>query len=289
MTELGETPEPLKRIGVQICTRDRPDYLAVLLTSLLRQTQKNWDLFLVDNSVKPIQEHPLIQVIINRILNEGHRVKYIRADPEIRDIGQLRNMALDADDCVWGCRCDDDSWLEPDYLELLYKFIQLKDLQGSYKELIPGGKTIKVEGHGVGAVGGLVPFMWMEKTFMPPREKINVINEFYDLEGESDQCYFYNGVDYMEADHLRSSFMYWNEVAKKIRHPEVYGKTGYREETDFSYRIKLAGYKLFVVPDAICWHLVSPYGGGRDENTDIRAGNIYTFKKRMDEFKKEGV
>jgi len=276
-----------ERISWHIITRDRPEYLAVLLTSILRQTYKEWDLILVDNSVKPIQEHPLIQVIVNRMLNEGHRVKYHRVDPNIRDIGQLRNICIDEDN--WnklGLRCDDDSFCEPDYLELLYKFIQLKDLQGSYIEQ-PDGKAIPREGHRVGAVGGLVPFMWMEKTFMPPREKCNIINEFYDLEGESDQCYFYNGVDYMEADHLRSSFMYWNEVAKKIRHPECYGKTGYREETDLTYRMRLAGYKLFVVPDAVCWHLVSPYGGGRDENTDIRAGNIYTFKKRMSEAKNE--
>jgi GT2 family glycosyltransferase len=201
--------------------------------------------------------------MVNRILNEGHRVYYEKADSNIRDIGQLRNMALDKDPNPIGCRCDDDSFCEPDYLELLYKFIQQRK--------------------DVGAVGGLVPFMWMEKTYMPPREKCNIINEFYDLDGESDQCYFYNGVEYMEADHIRSSFMYWNEVAKKIRHPECYGKTGYREETDITFRMKLAGYKLFIVPDAVCWHLVSPYGGGRDENTDIRASNIYTFKKRMKE------
>lgn len=272
------------RCSVHVITRDRPDYLAVLLSSLLRQTIR-WDLILVDNSTKSIQEHPLIQVIINRILNEGHRVKYVRADPEERDIGKLRNMCIDND--IYNelaCRCDDDSWLEPDYLELLYKFIQLKDLQGSYIEQ-PNGKVIPREGHRVGAVGGLVPFMWMEKTYMPPRDYINKINEFYDLEGESDQCFFHNGVDYMEADHLRSSFMYWNEIAKKFRHPECYGKTGYREETDLTYRMKLAGYELFVIPDAVCWHLVSPYGGGRDENTDIRAGNIYMFKKRMQEAK----
>ena len=274
------------RIGIQVCSRDRPDYLAVLLSSLLRQTQREWDLILIDNSTKSIQEHPLISVIVNRILNEGHRVYYEKADSNIRDIGQLRNMALDKDPTPIGCRIDDDSWLEPDYLEVLYKFIQFKDLQGSYIEQ-PDGKAIPREGHRVGAVGGLVPFMWMEKTFMSPREKCNVINEFYDLEGESDQCFFYNGVDYIEADHLRSSFMYWNEIAKKIRHPECYGKTGYREETDITYRMKLAGYKLFVIPDAVCWHLVSPYGGGRDENTDIRAGNIYMFKKRMQEAKDE--
>lgn len=270
------------RIGIQVITRDRPDYLAVLLSSLLRQTHKEWDLILVDNSTKPINEHPLVKVIMERVLNEGHRVKYQRADPSIRDIGQLRNIALDMDDNPLGTRVDDDSWLEPDYLEVLYKFIQLKDLQGSYKQC-DDGTVIPRIGHGVGAVGGLVPFMWMERTYMPPREKCNIINEFYDLEGESDQCYFYNGVDYMEADHIRSSFMYWNDVAKKIRHPECYGKTGYREETDITYRMKLAGYKLFIVPQAIAWHLASPYGGGRDENTDIRAGNIYMFKKRMKE------
>ena len=249
------------RIGIQIITRDRPNYLAILLTSLLRQTQKNWDLFLVDNSITPIKDNRLCNTIINRINYEGHRVKYFRADPNIRDIGKLRNIALDMDDCMVGIRIDDDSWCEPDYLEHLYNVI----------------KTQK----NVGAVGGLVPLMMNQKQYFPVPRKMNIIDEFFDLQGESDQLYFYNTNEIIEADHIRSSFMYLNEIAKKFRHPECYGKTGYREETDLTYRMKLAGYKILINPRAVCWHLVAMSGGGRDETIDPRFENIRKFKRRM--------
>ena len=113
------------RIGIQIITRDRHSYLAVLLSSLLNQTQKNWDLFLVDNSTTPVNKDHLCNTLINRINNEGHRVLYNIVDPSIRDIGQLRNIALDMDDCEIGCRIDDDSYCEPDYLKRLYDVMEI--------------------------------------------------------------------------------------------------------------------------------------------------------------------
>jgi GT2 family glycosyltransferase len=251
------------RIGIQIISRDRHSYLAVLLSSLLNQTHKVWDLVIVDNSTNPITNDYLCSVLLTRIQWEGHRVKYIKADPNIRDIGQLRNIALDGDDNPIGTRIDDDSFCDAEYLDKLHAAI--------------------IGSPSVGAVGGLVPPMASEKMYAPPATYINKIDEFYDLQGEGDQCYFRNQTKVMEADHLRSSFMYFNEVAKKFRHPECYGKTGYREETDLSYRMRLSGLKLLVVPDAICWHIMAPSGGGRDEREDIRPKNINMFKRRMRE------
>ena len=217
----------------------------------------------MDNSINPISNDYLCSVLLTRIQWEGHRVKYISADPNERDIGKLRNIALDADDCKCGIRIDDDGYCDAEYLEKLYHACEAST--------------------GFGAVGGLVPPMASEKLWTKPETYINKIDEFYDLQGEGDQCYFRNQTQPMEADHLRSSFMYYNEVAKKFRHPECYGKTGYREETDLTYRMKLAGLKLLVVPDAICWHIMAPIGGGRDERVDIRADNIHKFKQRMKE------
>lgn len=256
------------RIGIQIITRDRHSYLAVLLSSLLNQTQKNWDLFLVDNSTTPVNKDHLCNTLINRINNEGHRVLYNIVDPSIRDIGQLRNIALDMDDCEIGCRIDDDSYCEPDYLKRLYD-------------------VMEIFGSEVGAVGGQVPPMMNEKQWAPPTKEMNKIDKFLDLQGESDQCLFYNQDDLIEADHIRSSFMYWNELVKKVRHPECYGRTGYREETDLTYRLKQLGYKLYIVPQAICWHIMAPGGGGRDINYDPRYENIRMFKERMYEHKSE--
>jgi len=252
-----------KRIGIQIITRDRQSYLAALLTSLLRQTKKEWDLFLVDNSTNPISNDHLCSSLLTRINWEGHRIIY-KHMPDTRDTGVLRNAAMDMCDCEFGCRIDDDSICEPDYLEKLYDLINLTD--------------------SIAAVGGLVPVLSNEKIYREPPEKMNAITEFFDLDGEADQCYFYNTDIPIESDDIRSSFIFRNEIGKKIRCAECYGKTGYREETDFVHRMKIMGHQLFIVPDAVCWHVMAPVGGTRDETKDMRTKNITKFKRRMKEW-----
>ena len=231
------------RIGVQIITRDRIEYLASLLISLRNQTIKNWDLIIIDNSDVPIVNHHLIQAIFSRLEFEGHRIKYIQAS--VRDIGALRNIALDNDDNEFGCRIDDDGILEPDYLELLLSVFQKEE--------------------NAGCVGGIVPYLFYEKLYKPLPKDFNIISEFFDT--KDDSVWFYNvpRETYVKADHIRSTMMYRNEVAKGIRHPEGFGMTGFREETVFSYAfIKNRKLQNYYVPNAVCWHVVAPKGGGRE-------------------------
>ena len=65
-----------------------------------------------------------------------------------------------------------------------------------------------------------------------------------------------------EVDHLHCSFLYRAGV-----HDYHLGlsKVAFREETLFTYGIKQKGYKLFVVPNAITWHLKNKEGGVRTE------------------------
>jgi len=236
------------RIGVQIITRNRPEYLALLLTSLRVQTVKNFDLFIVNNGDKNLEEYHQITALLNRMNLEGHRIKMV--SHPARDIGFLRNIALDLDDCEYGVRIDDDSMCEPDMLERLLKVFQAP----------PDDKP-------VGCVGPLVPFVHQEKQFKPLPPKMCRVTKWYDVTDES--IFFYNtDKDYVECDHVRSSMMYRNEVAKKIRHPEGFGPTGWREETVFSYRFILHGYQNYYAPKAVCWHFAAPSGGGRDAVTD---------------------
>jgi hypothetical protein len=45
-------------------------------------------------------------------------------------------------------------------------------------------------------------------------------------------------------------------------------RVAHREETLFSYGLHQKGYKLYVVPDAITWHLKNPEGGIRSETDE---------------------
>ena len=225
------------RVGIQIVS-NRPDYLAVLLGTLLRQTFTKWDIFVAI----PFKPNHLLANLFTRMEFEGHRVKIIETNET--GMGKLRNMVLQADDCEFGLRIDDDSFCEPDYIQKLYETIT----------------TVK----DAGIVGGIVPFMFQPKNYQPIPEKFNQV----DKEGNiSDHCvFFYNRVttEPFECDHIRSSFMYRNDIAKKVKYNEVYdGLCGFREETDFCLRVKREGFKVLFLPEAVCWHLLANYGGLR--------------------------
>lgn len=251
------------RIGIQIITKNRPDYLSVLLASLKNQTIKNWDLFILDNSDKPLTDSHLVMSILERLQFEGHRV--IMGRSKEKDTGELRSAILDVDDCEYGCRIDDDSLVEPDYLELLFNTIK-KDKK-------------------IGAVGGLVPALGREKTYVPTPPIINRVSKFWDVD-EMSSLYFYNHHKPIEACDLRSSFLFRNDIVKKIRPAICYGPTGYKEETDLVLRIGMSGYKIFLHPDAVCWHVMAPTGGTRGNPVeDVKWNNTRKFKQRMEEFK----
>lgn len=232
------------RIGVQIITRNRPEYLSTLLASLREQTIQNFDLYMVDNSDTPVTDSHQVRALLERMQFEGHRA-YLARHPA-RDIGFLRNLALDMDTNEFGVRIDDDSICDKHYLERLIKVF--------YKE------------DNVGCVGGIVPFIHAEKDYHPIPERFNEMTKWFDM--RDDAIWFYNTKKHYPADHIRSSMMYRNEIAKKIRHPEGFGKTGWREETVFSYRFKIHGYENYMVPGAMCWHFGAPSGGGRDIGDD---------------------
>jgi len=251
------------RIGIQIITKNRPDYLSVLLTSLKVQTIKNWDLFILDNSDKPLTESHLVMSIIERLMFEGHRVIIGRSLE--KDTGELRSAVLDVDNCEFGCRIDDDSLIEPDYLEKLFNTIK-KDKK-------------------IGAVGGLVPILRNEKIYLPKPPIVNRVSEYWDVD-EMSSLYFYNHHEPIEACDLRSSFMFRNDIVKKLRPAICYGPTGYREETDIVLRIGMSGYKIFLHPDAVCWHIIALSGGTRGNQVeDVKWNNTRKFKQRMEEFK----
>jgi hypothetical protein len=132
---------------------------------------------------------------------------------------------------VW--RVDDDAIPEPNVLEELYKYTELE---------------------GVGAVGGSVitpplPIKHLKSTGLMENIEIEP-NIQWGLIKEPKQ-----------VEHLYCSFLYragiqdYNLGLSRVAH---------REETLFSHQLHLKGYKLYVVPNAITWHLKNPQGGIRD-------------------------
>ena len=246
----------MERISVHIVTFARYGELVALLTSLRFQTFKEWDLFIKDENAKPLIEHKLISDLLNRFKLEGHAVRYFH-EPLRCGIANARQWLVEKDDLndlIY--RCDDDSILEPDLLQLLYTGINSKYLHFD-----------------VGAVAPIVPDYGVP---LAQREvkNINIFNEIkFDSEGNivylgDDAGYYWKfetNAPYLFSHHLRSTFLFRKSISNQVGgHPKEYGSiSGAREETDFSMRIAMAGYKLLTCTNAVCWHLRAAEGGAR--------------------------
>ena len=272
------------RCSIHIVTRDRPESLALLLTSLIFQTYKNWDMVILDNSRNTkINNYYLIRTIINRLQLEGHRFHVIENNDEHRDIGKYRNQVIEADPFKnnIGIRIDDDSICEPNYIEILMNgFTDNK----------------------IGIVGGIVPYLFYPKTYILQPEKFNEIPSFF--VPWTDHCTNFvrfidnDGKDlhykktYFESGHIRSSYAYRIDLAKKIRFHEWSGPTGYTEETVFCIKTWLNGYKVIINPNAVCWHTAYIVGGGRDkisgqeQMNQIKKNNEERMQTELDIYRK---
>jgi len=225
------------RIGIEIVV-SRPDYFGLLLTSLREQTYQKWDLFIVIQDPR-IMDHPIVMAMLYRLSCEGHRFKIIRGEPWM-GIGALRNLAVEANDCEYGLRIDDDSVCDSTFIERLMAVMEKRR----------------------GIVGGIVPFM-KEKQFIEPKGRINAVDADFNISDQS--IYFFNtDQEYFDVDHIRSSYMYPSELSKRLKFPTYNDDLGgFREETDFCLRAKFEGVTISLVPDAVCWHLAAPSGGTR--------------------------
>lgn len=265
-----------ERVTVQILTRYRHPYLACLLASLYNQTFKNWDLFILDNNDDEyiISQDHLIMNIITKMQYDKHSVSILRGPMDTRhNIGFSRNILIENDWNPIGCRIDDDSILEPDYLERLHSILIGTPMVAAVGGVVPvygAPKIMKTPPKTVfNPIRRIeVPKKWLELSKALNIEGFKPDEEYYDIGDPDDGGFVYHPNAILESDHLRSSFMFWNDKMKQIgMHPSS-DDTGFREETIVSLRLRDCGYKLMTDTAAICWHLWTPnLGRGGDVRT----------------------
>jgi len=264
----------MENISVQICTKNRAGELYGCLVSLWNQSIDDWDLIIVDSG-EDARKWKMINDILMRFKFDGHGVTYLRDDSG-KGIGRSRNMAILESKSELCLRADDDSVLDENYLSLLNYY---------YHKLTNKGEK-------VGAIGGIVPVLgqpiWRRKA-------LNTFNELIfkdDVEIKDDGGFSYYGVEPIPSHHLRSSFLFSKKAAVEVGlHPENLGMSGFREETDFTVKLRVNGYKLYTVPEALCWHLQAQSGGVRIPPAEyVRQVNENTIwlKKRLLKWHEEG-
>lgn len=255
---------PNMRIGIGIPTKDRPDYLAILLVCLLNQTWPQWDAVIVDDGGSPLFNGAScwsLEVLLREVRRQGHAVEVIpgaRQGPP-----QAHNLALQHLPHGLILRLDDDQAPCPDFLEKL-----CAAMHGDRAD-------------DVGAVGGVYPFLEEVRCFedYPPQVQTQSFQAGFDARV---QCSLHRTAAVLEVRHLHSSYLYRRDVVKQFGFPTCYSPVGHREETETSLRIRLAGYRLLVVTDAIAWHFKAPTGGIRSHCrvADLRAEDELVFRSR---------
>jgi GT2 family glycosyltransferase len=255
-------------LGVGIPTRNRPGYLALLLTALLNQTRRPERVCIVNDSSEKLEYHPLLGGLFGCLEAAGIGVAIVEGAR--RGAPQAHQLALETLQTDLIFRCDDDLLpAGPDFLERLAGVLE-GDL-------------------GVAAAGGVYPEVFRPVTleYRQVANEPGFTNKLADLLEGFHQLQFSRYSDaprLVEAEHLYSSWVYRREAMLAVGgFPLCYSPLGHREETDASVRLRLlGGWRLVVDTGALAWHWRALTGGCRElEQEGLREEDDELFRVRL--------
>lgn len=258
----------MSRITIQVTSRDRWSELGLLIESLRKQTVQDWDIIVLDDaSGNPITNCHFLMTLFNQLKLEDHGVRLHRNEKSF-GVCYARNLLLGLDDFnnPYVCRLDDDVVLDEDYLESLIEVIK--------------------EGYDVAS--GITPNAGMP---LYERQTIHLNGIVNKISFDGDKCivgddcgYSWNTYDedlpIYPAHHFRSCALFKKEVTDKIKYEPNLSSVGFREETFYSIRCLLAGFKIGVNLNARNIHLRTPSGGVRhNEYSQLVGLDEETFQR----------
>jgi GT2 family glycosyltransferase len=259
------------RVEVVVPTKNRYEFLSLLLHSLTNQTYDNWDVLIVDDSDKPINmtQLPFVSPLLNYMRNNDHEWRVLfgaKAGPH-----KCHQIALDNAKQNLLLRVDDDCLMSPNFIEILVNLITEKE-------------------H-CSAVGGLVidPNLRILEQVAP--ENWKELKEFSGKIWEENgkpchspalQWLVPRDKEIKKVEHIHSTFLYKKAVALAIGgwSEMDLSKVGMTEETWFTYKMHLAGWNMYINPEAIVWHLKAPVGGCRSDKEKEDLTKLYMSDRR---------
>lgn len=221
------------RVLCSIATRGRYfTTLPMVIEAIINQTRKVDKLVIFDDNDEPqdMRQHFLYGHLFHILDTKQIPWEWLFAGKK----GQHHiHQAANEMGYEWVWRVDDDAIPEPNVLENLYKHI----------------------GEKVGAVGGSVI------TPPLPAASVESTGTIENIQVEPNIQWGMIAAP-KRVQHLYCSFLYRAGV-----HDYNLGlsRVAHREETLFSYGLHQKGYELWVVPNAVTWHLKNPEGGIRSE------------------------
>lgn len=221
----------MKNILCSISTKGRYDTtLSLAMMSVANQTLKPDKLIIYDDNEKPLDVRNIQHYwyIFNILEMKGIQYEWVFAAKK----GQHYNHQLaNTNGYKWVWRLDDDTVAEPNVLETLYSHTD----------------------DTVGAVGGSV-------LTPPVPDSIDATGKIQNIMSEGNLQWSIIK-EKKEVDHLHCSFLYRAGI---VDYCLGLSRVAHREETLFTYELKQRGYKNYIIPNCITWHLKNKEGGIRD-------------------------
>jgi GT2 family glycosyltransferase len=238
-------------LTVGIPTRNRTDPLYVMLSSLARQTYRNFEVLISDDSTKPGLESE-----VRRIFPDLN-IRYVKG-PQ-KNLPSNRACILEHATGELVVMCDDDHYMVPDCLELLVDSMLQNPRAGIISAVWPhpfeNPKVIEFEKVkeqeeyrlDISNVGNPKEFWWKHACELFK----SYIKDWPLLKSEiaGGGCLIYRK----------------SAVLSVGGFPTDCSFVSFREDTDISHRVFLSGYDVMVQTAAIAYHLRATDGGCRDE------------------------
>lgn len=231
-----------------ISTKGRYDTtLALAIQAVIAQTRKVDKLIVFDDNDQPkdLREVQHYQYLYDIMNYKGIAWEWLYAQKKGQHYNHqiANNMGYD-----WVWRVDDDCIPEPNVLETLLS-------------------------HTAPDVGGVAG-----SVLTPPFAPVHGATGLIDNIGTEPNIQWDYIRQKQEVDHLHCSFLYRAGV---FDYNLGLSRVAHREETLFTYGLRQKGYKLFLVPDAVTWHLKNKYGGIRTEVKELFDHDDYIFYNYM--------
>jgi len=237
-----------KNILCSISTRGRYDTtLPLAIQSVAMQTLKPNKLVIFDDNEKPrdVRQTQHYLYLLQILDNMNIQWEWLFAEKKGQHYNHQKANSMGY---KWVWRLDDDTIAEPNVLERLYSYAD--DTLGA----VGGSILTPPVPHSINATGKI------ENVNLEPSPQWGRIQEV------------------QEVDHLHCSFLYRANI---VDYCLALSRIAHREETLFTYELKQKGYKNFIVPDAVTWHLKNKEGGIRDGQREMFEHDDRLFKNKL--------
>lgn len=245
----GQTYENKPTILCSVPTRNRYDHLFHCLQSIAAQTRKPDKVNIYDDTPEPmrmdIRQHPIGKMVLKSLKENGISWEVCFGSGGGQHITHERANTAGYD-FVW--RIDDDCVADSNVLEGLWSHMTT----------------------GVGAVGGAV--------YNPIEPYPNGSGKYLDM-FDSPHIQWAPNQGVHEVDHLYSSFLYRANITN---YKQIMSPVSFHEESIFTYKMKLNGWKLIVDTTLKTFHMQASTGGTRDHNEWCYAWDRKEFKEMLE-------